>query len=175
MEKELLFLSSSSFEELFPLVDEAFAHWFVGLSDGESCFCLNTTVNKWSFRLAFQIMMRADELPMLEEIRRVLGVGNITNTKGNKQYRKHPMANYWVSNKKELQKIVRFFDQYPLRSKKANDFQVWRLAVAEFRNRHPNPATLSHYYKEIGKAREYDASFTIEPFVDTQQMMLGLS
>jgi hypothetical protein len=54
---------------------EAFGYWFSGLVDGEGCFSIAKT--PWGFRCEFIIKLRADDLPMLEEIQTELGIGRI--------------------------------------------------------------------------------------------------
>ena len=70
--------------------------------------------------------MRADDRPMLEEIKKTLGFGYIKR----KNYAgRNPMTEFTVSHRKELLALVRLFDQFPLKSRKRNDYQVWRTYV----------------------------------------------
>jgi hypothetical protein len=43
-----------------------------------------------------------------------------------------PQYHWRVTSKRDLAELVRYFDRFPLRAKKAGDYKVWRLAVAVY-------------------------------------------
>jgi hypothetical protein len=69
---------------------------------------------------------------MLEMIRKTLGVGNIYFSE--EKLSKFPQSDFRVGHREDLSHvIIPFFDRYPLRSKKARDFQVWREIVLGYK------------------------------------------
>ena len=116
----------------------AFGHWLSGFSDGEACFHLKGYARKDSpmlkFACAFQIGLRADDLSILQQIQRYFGCGTIrpfrTKSTHPLNFKSKPRFYYCIDSvAANLGKVVPHFDRYPLRSKKANDYAVWREAV----------------------------------------------
>ena len=121
-------------------MDENFARWFCGFTDGEGCFSVGNTAacsGGLGVNIQFRIGLRVDDKKILEECRDALGgIGKISTYQQarNGDYDRPPMTHWRVSNAKELLVIVDFFEKYPLRSKKKNDYAIWKLAVAEYQN-----------------------------------------
>lgn len=112
-------------------IPPSFGHWLAGLVDGEGSFNLNLAVgrnSKSAIRPQFMINLRVDDAPVLMLVARVLRLGTIT-------YRRHanhtPMACWRVSSLAECISLVAFFDRFPLRTRKKQDFVYWREAVLE--------------------------------------------
>ena len=118
--------------------------YIAGFVDGEGCFALtfrkdtkyNITNNKpreyYYWGVQFAIVLRSDDIHILELIKDKLGCGSITYTKDRTQ------ARYSVQNARDLsEKIIPVFRQYKLRAKKAFDFNLWGQAV-EILNKHRN-------------------------------------
>lgn len=55
------------------------------------------------------------------------GVGSLRSTRGRNG--NHPIAQWRASSLAHCQRLVRIFDRYPLRAKKARDYEIWREAV----------------------------------------------
>jgi hypothetical protein len=112
----------------YPDLPDDFGHWLAGFIDGEGSFVIlrPTTGNRWSLR--FQLTLRADDLPIIEEIHRRTGLG-IVFVRG--PYGKNPNPDaIWLVNKiAHMRRLVEIFDRYPLRAKKARDFAIWREGV----------------------------------------------
>lgn len=115
-----------------------FGHWLSGFTDGEGSFtCHLRTYQDCSTLVPqtdFQICLRADDLQILEGIRAYLGCGNIsfrnvpkkrlsTNTKPTVQYRVKRLPDL-------MDYVIPHFETYPLRAKKARDFETWKQMVA---------------------------------------------
>jgi len=118
--------------------------YIAGFVDGEGCFALtfrkdtkyNVTNSKpreyYYWGVQFAIVLRSDDVHVLELIKEKIGCGSITYTKNGAQVR------YSVQNTKDLlEKVVPFFRQYKLIAKKALDFDLWSQAV-EILNKHKN-------------------------------------
>lgn len=109
------------------------ASYVVGLSDGEGCFYVNLaerdrTKNPRAHvaaRSHFYIKLRADDLPILKEVRRFLGFGHIYFQKENR--RNHSACyRFEVSSSKDKLKLINFFQEHPLISpKKKRDFKIF--------------------------------------------------
>ena len=77
----------------------------------------------------FEIELRADDREILERIRDTLKCGNIYQL-NYKRYGWYPHAKYKVSKIADLSdRIVPFFDRYPLQAKKAEVFKLFRDVV----------------------------------------------
>ena len=110
------------------------AWWLTGFTDGEGCFSLWKAWNRGqaekAWRSVFVIGLRADDEPVLQEIRAYWGdIGRIhlwpsyapasSNAK--------PTVDYRISSVEDLCRVViPHFEQYPLRSKKQRDFAIWK-------------------------------------------------
>lgn len=106
---------------------EAFGHWLSGFCDGEASFNLNMGAKQVSSQ--FTLKLRADEVPILEEIRSFWrGIGSLTVQKTRSGHL-NPMAVYQVAGINDLPTVVEHFERFPLRSRKARDFVHWRAGV----------------------------------------------
>lgn len=110
----------------------AFGYWFAGFTDGEGCFSINLNYSRNRakenvyFACYFDIKLRSDDAPILEEIRKELGVGKIYHQK---LPGRNPMSTFRAQNKIECLVIQEVFRTFPLRAKKAEDFAIWSKAV----------------------------------------------
>lgn len=112
-------------------MDGKFGWWFAGLTDGEGNFDIkpirNRTRGTEYFVCRFTIGLRADDQPLLEYVQRELGgIGDLRIQRMPSAY---PQARWEVARKREVAALAEVFDEYPPRSKKADDFAVWREAV----------------------------------------------
>jgi hypothetical protein len=106
---------------------DAFGHWLSGFCDGEASFNLN--IGRRQVNSQFTLKLRADELPILAEIRSFWGgIGSLTVQKPRKGC-PSPIAVYQVGGIRDLPTVVRHFERFPLRSRKARDFPHWQSAV----------------------------------------------
>lgn len=110
-------------------VNDAFGHWFAGFADGEGCFTIPQ--HEGCFTPAFCIALRADDRPLLVEISETLGIGRLYDvprrpTEG--RYRE-PRCDWRVYRRSDVLSLVEIFDRFPLRSKKARDYETWRVAA----------------------------------------------
>lgn len=121
---------------------EAFGNWLSGFVDGEGCFgiyCYRKgkirSFDPGVLSFEFAIQLREDDRQVLEDIRTFLGCGTVgRNSK--ERARKCGLTNArdQVSFKCRrvedlVGKVVPQFNQFPLRSKKARDFAIWKKAL----------------------------------------------
>lgn len=112
--------------------------YIAGFVDGEGCFALkfrrdvrhkrkNTPIYFY-WDIEFVICLRQDDRGILEKIRDTLSCGKVNNSD------KHGAVRYAVNDINDLSdKVVPFFQKYPLRAKKQFDFQLWKEAVEIFK------------------------------------------
>lgn len=123
--------------------------WFAGFTDGEGCFLI-TRARPCP---VFQIKLRWDDGPILEKINRDLlhGSGSIVfcSCANARSGKKGPRANRqdqvqlrcW--SRASTARVKCIFDKYPLMSKKARDFQVWRAALSVYNQVKRGPTRVS--------------------------------
>ncbi len=115
--------------------------WFVvGLIDGEGCFCITVSRHKTKRlgldpRLMFEVEMIIEDKPLLERLQAFFNCGSIYELKYTR-YGWRPHAKFAVKSHKDIvEKIVPFFEKYPLQSKKAKDFAYFCEAVELFKQK----------------------------------------
>lgn len=123
------------FEPFPPHIDrEWFGHWLSGFADGEATFGLR--VAKQGPKIAhqgwFRITLRDDDTEVLRLIQRYWSCGIISfqNNARSKITNAKPIACYSVQKVATLMDtVIAHFGHFPLRSKKRNDFAVWRRGI----------------------------------------------
>ncbi|OGL36012.1 hypothetical protein A3F65_02970 [Candidatus Saccharibacteria bacterium RIFCSPHIGHO2_12_FULL_47_16b] len=109
-------------------------HYISGFVDGEGCFSISFNKNGKRLpevRLIFEIEVREDDETILREIQKVLGCGNIYRLDYERYAKWRPHVKLKVSNFNDIsQKIIPFFQKYPLKAKKRYDFEKF-CQVAE--------------------------------------------
>lgn len=107
--------------------------YMAGFVDGEGHFGLKHNLEVkvsrkgqpayWRWNLDFAISLSEEDRPILEAIRETLGCGNINPQHGKTvQYRVYDFNDI-------CQKVIPFFEEYPLRAKKRKDFILWKEAA----------------------------------------------
>lgn len=120
-------------------MDINFGNYFAGLVDGEGCFALiKHTQHKHlapMYYPRFSIHLRSDDMPILLQIQKFLGVGKLYF---HNNIDRNPMVAFQIDNVKDLMKVIEVLDVCPLRAKKASEYPVWRTCVIlkQTRGRH---------------------------------------
>jgi len=130
-------------------------YYLVGLVDGEGCFSITFNRhknNKIEIRLIFEIELREDDKEILNRVRKTLDCGNIYYLNYERYKKWRPHFKYKVSNLKDItQKIIPFFEKYPLQAKKRKSFEVFsKVASLMLTKRHLIPEVIL----EIKKLKE---------------------
>ena len=136
--------------------DPEFWAWFAGFTDGEGCFAitLSRTSGKVYPQPYFQIAVRADERPILQEIQARLECGRIrVHTPGSDT--SNLQLVFRVSAVADCLRLVEVFTAHPLRAKKRRDFDVWAKAVREKAANGTSPRLVA-LRERLMKGREYD-------------------
>lgn len=104
-----------------------FGLWFSGFFDGEGSFLAYWAGKTYNFGIS--VTLRDDDSDVLETINHYLP---------GKLYRKprintsNPQVNWRIHTLKSLQEtIVPLFEKYPLKSKKHQEFEIWKSIVLE--------------------------------------------
>lgn len=116
-------------------IDPYWAHWFVGLCDGEASFTYrNTTRADVPVRPRFKLTLQGDDEIIQEANEVIFGGGYVrideavtSKRPTGKSYKNR--SDLDVTDKRRLRLLVEFFDTYTLRSHKRNEFRLWRDLV----------------------------------------------
>ena len=120
-------------------IDPLWASWFVGFVDGEGSFQVQRSGRLPGGRPRnmmphLQIQLRKDDRALIEDIHRTLGVGRVYEvTKRADRVNGKKAADQVMWRCRDIGElvsiIVPLFDTYPLKSKKASEYAIWRCAV----------------------------------------------
>jgi LAGLIDADG DNA endonuclease family protein len=124
-----------------------FAHWIRGFVDGEGCFSIGFVAQpdipdqnrpygrRTAYRTGYQVSPRfvvvqgARSLRCLKEIREFFGVGSIYLNRRHDNHKEHLYAYYVTKRDDLLSVIIPFFERYPLRTAKQEDFQRFATII----------------------------------------------
>ncbi|HKB40717.1 MAG TPA: LAGLIDADG family homing endonuclease [Gemmataceae bacterium] len=166
-----------------PEIDrDYFGAWLSGFVDGEGCFYLGQHCQHKAPVAALQILLRADDLAVLQKIQSYWNCGVLKYrprpSERSSRPRSNPAWTYWAWSANYLQRIiVPHFIRFPLQAKKARDFEIWRQAVQLIFNaqqlgkrcmgkrygfrRNWTPENLAHFqilYEALRSVRAYNSS-----------------
>lgn len=99
--------------------------WLAGFIDGEGHFGIQPT--EYGARPFFAICLRADAVATLRQLQDCFGGGVHVNPKSYPG--SGPRCQWQVGSKRDLHRLVRYLERFPLRGNKANDLAIWREAV----------------------------------------------
>lgn len=143
-------------------MEDNFGHWFAGFFAGEGCFAIAKYQKavSWSCRAAIRV--RDDDAEILQLIKDQTQIGAVNYYKGYKTT--NPQVSWQVYTKADVTALVSIFDIYPLRGRKANDFIIWREAVALWNTVHQGSrnfdwtpmVSLHNQLKETRKYQTYN-------------------
>lgn len=119
-------------------------HYVCGFVDGEGCFCVSISRKRFripEIKLRFEIELREDDEPVLREIRDSFGCGSIYYLDYERYKKWRPHVKLVISKLSDLQeKVIPFFEKYPLRAKKKKQFELFRKVVFMMVNKeHKSP------------------------------------
>ncbi len=121
-------------------------NWLAGISDGEAFFVLATRrrrLERYPDRIyhgiqwTYGVTLRSDDHAVLKQIHSILKVGAVrsfdtahvvTDPITLKTYHSKPRSIFRVYNRADIGRVVGTFERFPLRSKKARDFELWSKA-----------------------------------------------
>ncbi len=109
-------------------VDDAFGYHLAGLIDGEGCFRIHSQKGGTYYAPSFSLKLRDDDGPILREIVDRTGIGRVAADRS-RSGNSHPCAVWRVQSRAETEALAALLDRYPLRTRKARDYAVWRRAI----------------------------------------------
>lgn len=134
-------------------IADDFGHWLAGFVDGEGCFLAfieRRPDDRPHLRTSFQITLRADDEPILQIIKKTLGIGRIFKLKASPgDISPNPTVRYAVKRTGDAYHVLLpFFERYPLRAKKLEDFHIWKqiVVIKYLEGRPQGPTRLSESF-----------------------------
>ena len=115
--------------------EENFLQWFVGLSDAESNFFINTILKKdkvtiSSFSFMFKIELHKDDEGVLKYIHSKLAIGNVRLYKN--------VCIFNITDREGIKLIISIFDKYNLNTTKHLDYLDFKEAFNLYINKYKN-------------------------------------
>ena len=110
------------------------AGWICGFVDGEGCFSVSlirneTTSHGWQVFPEFVVTQGVKSRSSIEEIQNFFECGRIYENSRRDNHSEN-LLRYCVRSRKELlERIIPFFEQYPLRTAKRNDFKKFKRII----------------------------------------------
>ena len=102
-------------------------NWISGFVDGEGCF--HVAINKlpkmslgYQVLPEFRIVQHKRDIQILDKIKKTLGVGHVVRNHGDR-------FELRIRSLEDLNKIVSFFDNNPLMTKKKTDFKYFKEVI----------------------------------------------
>ena len=99
------------------------AEWIVGFVDGEGCF--HVSINKmsemsigWQVLPEFRVVQHQRDEQILLRLKEYFGFGNVVVNHGDRK-------EFRVRGKDNLNKLVKFFEKYPLKTSKHKNFELF--------------------------------------------------
>jgi hypothetical protein len=109
-------------------ITDDLGYWFSGLFDGEGHFGVQLDIGRQRV-LKAQVLLRRDDAAVTQRIHGLLNCGVLYCHKPS-QNRK-PCCFFKVQDLRDLREIiVPLFERYPLQSKKATEFDLWKRLVS---------------------------------------------
>lgn len=109
--------------------------WLAGFVDGEASFNITDLprsgadgARRRRLQPRFDLHLRADDAPILRTLREAFG-GSTRLARRSVGHATYDRFTWCVAAKADLRGLVAYFDRFPLRSKKAADYAIWREAV----------------------------------------------
>jgi hypothetical protein len=140
-----------------------FGNWLAGFADGEGHFQLGKNNKRWA-SIRFCIKLRGDDKPILDTIQKTLGFGKVSYRKASIKETDRikgtkPQCAFYVYGKRQCWQLMKIFDCCPLRSKKKNDYEIWKKALLimgySYIHGSYDPESIKILAEEIKKIRKY--------------------
>ncbi len=150
--------------------------WFAGFADGEAHLGItprNRSSRGGGYGPVFAIGLRADDLALLEALHGEFG-GSICvhQSPSGENVGQKPQVRWNVSSKASLLALVRYFDEFPLRSKKAREYALWRRGVCAYARAGYRSEELAALYGPLMAIRRFEAVVEEATVIEPPQLKL---
>lgn len=117
--------------------------WVTGLVDGEGCFFSsvnfrskttssgNEVPSVW-LQTELSVLLRADDVEALEKLQSYFSCGIVSNLRRHDSSKSNgnPYRTFKVRKLEDIiSKVIPHFEKFPLQSKKARDFEIWKSII----------------------------------------------
>lgn len=144
-------------------ISDAFGYTLAGFTAGEGCFLIhkcNRPNLRASYHCRFHIELRDDDRAYLKELQHTLQMGKIYDMPARPRPSRNgqPTARLVIYAINECIQLVRFFEKYPVPTKKRGDFEIWKQAVFELQKPWDcrDVELLEYLFLKIKEVRQYD-------------------
>jgi LAGLIDADG endonuclease len=165
-----------------------FAQWVVGFVDGEGCFSVPIFRNRssrlgWQVQPSFSVVQGARSVDALHLLERYFGCGTVVRNARHDDHRQD-MWRYGVRRLADLaSRIIPFFEENPLITAKATDFQHFKSVVVMMESGFhlradglAHIATIAELMNRRGRSRYLESSEAIrQPSRSTSRRRYGPS
>ena len=159
-------------KEIPVITDDAFGNWIAGMTDGDGSFNI---IGKTNFACNFSLGLRDDDASILQKIQQELQFGKISW--GTKRKTSNPSCIWHISSKFACLALIKLFDKYPLKSKKRNDYIIWREAVLLWTSQRMRGSIIWDAMKQCQKSlrenRQYQSQICNNPILNTDITNFG--
>lgn len=150
--------------ELPPLSSD-FGHYMAGLIDGEGCFHVHKKLvnNCETYDCQFSINLRSDDRAILVEMQRQLGgIGSLADRPARDNA--NSQVRFCISSKVHCQILRSALTVFPLRAKKARDFEIWCHALDAWLNHEPKSSwdDVSFYRDQLMMVKRFGGLYKPE-------------
>lgn len=121
----------SNVDQEYAEFDNGFGHWLAGFIAGEGSFNITKMCREKGLICRMIVQVRDDDAPIIEEMQKRTGLGYLFWRKDRPNGSK-PAITWNVSKKADTIALVAILDRFPIRSRKADDYAIWREAVLEW-------------------------------------------
>lgn len=104
------------------LTNEEFAQWFTGFVNGEGCFIIKKTAQKYNYQFSFLINLHRNDLKVLVFICSMLGFGKVVLDSNRES------CTFMVNRQTDVLKLIEMFTNNPLLTQKNLDFLDWKAS-----------------------------------------------
>jgi hypothetical protein len=119
---------------------EVDGHFAAGLIAGDGYFAISPNNGGTSWQCAMAVCLRADDTPLLSDLRRWSGAGMLQAVPAQRTSR--PQTNWIVQRKAHCLRMVSILDRYPPLGKKLGQYQIWREAIVAWTGRRSDRQTV---------------------------------
>ena len=133
-------------------MDKNFLNWLAGFIDGEGYFGIVKQKKQrgalgYYYVPQFMIKLRHDDMYILKEIYKVIGIGKVFEM--NYQPPLNKQVKFQITSCPQSLKLIEILDEYPLRAKKKRDYEIWKKAVIYLSENSTNSTKVNQYFLDL--------------------------